>query len=162
MGQLDLFRISLDKEEAEFEALRSLEMYLGLHANNYPTCRSCGTRSLVKDIDQLYCNPCLTRRRQNYHYKNSYGISYEDVENILQEQDMKCICCSKSIYMPTKDVPRKDYAVIDHCHVTGKMRGLVCSPCNTGIGQLGDNLEGVMKAARYLEKAEESINNGTT
>ena len=39
----------------------------------------------------------------------------------------------------------------DHDHTTGKFRGWLCSPCNTAIGHLGDNLEGVMRAVRYLE-----------
>lgn len=41
----------------------------------------------------------------------------------------------------------------DHDHVTGKFRGWICSPCNRSIGQLGDNLEGVEKAAAYLRRA---------
>jgi hypothetical protein len=41
---------------------------------------------------------------------------------------------------------------VDHCHETGKIRGLLCHSCNTGIGKLGDNLEGLQKAVSYLER----------
>lgn len=41
---------------------------------------------------------------------------------------------------------------IDHDHKTGDVRGLLCVSCNTAIGKLGDNVEGVMKAVRYLSK----------
>ena len=42
---------------------------------------------------------------------------------------------------------------LDHCHQTGKVRGLVCNHCNRGIGFLGDSLHGVSKAAKYLQKS---------
>jgi hypothetical protein len=42
----------------------------------------------------------------------------------------------------------------DHCHETGAFRGWLCMRCNTAIGKLGDNFEGIMRAAVYLKKAE--------
>lgn len=42
--------------------------------------------------------------------------------------------------------------VVDHCHETGKVRALLCSPCNKGIGHLRDSVEIVIKAASYLEE----------
>jgi hypothetical protein len=41
---------------------------------------------------------------------------------------------------------------LDHDHVTGKFRGWLCGACNRGIGMLGDNLAGVMRAAAYLQR----------
>jgi hypothetical protein len=41
---------------------------------------------------------------------------------------------------------------LDHCHATNKFRGWLCNKCNTGIGKLGDNLRGILRAAAYLEK----------
>lgn len=40
----------------------------------------------------------------------------------------------------------------DHCHETHEHRGWICNNCNTGIGKLGDNIEGVLKAVDYLAK----------
>jgi recombination endonuclease VII len=42
---------------------------------------------------------------------------------------------------------------LDHCHVSGTFRGWLCGRCNRSIGQLGDNIEGLMNAVRYLERA---------
>jgi hypothetical protein len=42
---------------------------------------------------------------------------------------------------------------LDHCHETGKFRGWLCAACNTSIGKLGDNIEGLKRAIIYLEKA---------
>ena len=53
-----------------------------------------------------------------------------------------CECCGE----------QRDKLLIDHCHSTGEMRGWLCNPCNIAIGNLGDNLEGVLRAVRYLSK----------
>ena len=42
---------------------------------------------------------------------------------------------------------------LDHCHETGKFRGWLCSMCNTAIGKLGDNVDGLMRAVDYLKRA---------
>jgi hypothetical protein len=45
-------------------------------------------------------------------------------------------------------------AHLDHCHVTGRFRGWLCRNCNTALGGLGDNREGLLRALAYLERAE--------
>jgi len=42
---------------------------------------------------------------------------------------------------------------LDHCHATGKFRGWLCTKCNTGIGSLGDSIDGLKKALNYLGRA---------
>ena len=49
-------------------------------------------------------------------------------------------------------VPGPKGLVEDHCHKTGAFRGWLCTRCNIGIGNLGDDLQGVQAAVRYLEK----------
>lgn len=72
--------------------------------------------------------------------KRRYGITLADFDRILAEQNGLCAFC--------KNKPPVD---VDHCHETGKVRGLLCRSCNVGLGQLGDNLEGVKRAIAYLE-----------
>ena len=55
-----------------------------------------------------------------------------------------CDCCGRK---PIK-------WCLDHDHTTNLFRGWVCEPCNTGIGILGDNIEGIQKALDYLKKSE--------
>jgi hypothetical protein len=40
---------------------------------------------------------------------------------------------------------------IDHCHETNEVRGILCSGCNTGLGHLGDNIDGLLRAVAYLK-----------
>ena len=63
-------------------------------------------------------------------------------------QNPSCNCCG---------VKPKDYdkLQLDHCHENKVFRGWLCRSCNVGIGQLGDNLEGVEKAIAYLRKHNE-------
>ena len=56
-----------------------------------------------------------------------------------------CHCCGR----------KSDSLHFDHDHNTKKYRGFLCHFCNTGIGKLGDNIEGVNRALRYLERHEE-------
>ncbi len=81
--------------------------------------------------------------------KRKYKISSEDYFQMLADQNNSCGIC-KGANAGTKDSRFR----IDHCHKTGKVRGLLCHKCNAGIGMLGDNFTSVNAAAEYLKKAE--------
>jgi len=90
------------------------------------------------------------RRRNNpIHHrklaiKNRYGISYEEVEALLRIQNNQCGIC----HIDFKE--HDDRMAIDHCHVTGRVRGLLCRKCNSAIGLLGDSVERLSEALQYL------------
>ena len=58
-----------------------------------------------------------------------------------------CECCG----INPEEKQYRAYWVLDHDHKTNTFRGWLCDECNLGIGKLGDNLDGVMKAVRYLK-----------
>lgn len=97
----------------------------------------------------------LSSQRSYYHkdkesykwrtIKNNYGLSKEDFFFLLEKQDNKCALCDK----PFEGFRTRDLH-IDHCHETNKVRGLLCMPCNVGLGMLGDNEEGLSKALSYI------------
>lgn len=74
-----------------------------------------------------------------------YGIDVPDYERLLKQQGGGCAICGKK--------PEERRALdIDHDHKTGKVRGLLCSNHNRGIGLIGDDLMSLVKAMEYLVK----------
>lgn len=78
----------------------------------------------------------------------NHGVSLEEYEARIQQQGNKCGICGG-----TKISGRLKYRlfVVDHCHTTGKIRGLLCNNCNRGLGQFLDNPKLLRLAAEYLE-----------
>jgi hypothetical protein len=64
-------------------------------------------------------------------------------------KDGLCECCHKPETIINKTGKVKSLS-LDHCHNSGEFRGWLCFHCNSGIGKLGDNLEGVYRAVNYL------------
>jgi hypothetical protein len=83
--------------------------------------------------------------REDAIMRRQYGISMEEFDGLLAFQGGGCAICSK----PIEEIRRR--MNIDHDHKNGKVRGILCSGCNTGLGHLGDNIEGLKKALYYLE-----------
>lgn len=72
-----------------------------------------------------------------------YGITKEKYVEIYNIQGKCCAICGKKA--------KKRYSLaIDHCHVHGHVRGLLCRRCNTGLGQLRDDVRVMKRAIRYL------------
>lgn len=78
-------------------------------------------------------------------YKKRFRASLKEYDRLLAKQEGVCaICCC---------VPSRRRLDMDHCHDTGKVRGLLCDTCNRAIGLFDDNPELLRQAARYLENA---------
>ncbi len=110
-------------------------------------CSLCGEQCVSAHGGRVYtyCDKCVKDRRRDVRkdtgLRKAYGISLTQYEEILKRQGGKCGSCRK--------VMRQ--VCVDHNHHTGVVRGLLCQPCNTGIGLLGDNVEGLMRALAYLK-----------
>lgn len=88
--------------------------------------------------------------RKNWNLQRKFGMTIEDYTLIAESQNGRCAICGS---LPEQDSMKHELAV-DHDHVTGKIRGLLCRHCNIGLGKLGDNLAGLMRAVNYLSKHE--------
>lgn len=78
--------------------------------------------------------------------KYKYGITQEDYDRMLEEQGGKCKICG---------IHQSEIKVrlgVDHCHRSGKVRGLLCSRCNNALGCLKDDPKLLEKAKQYLER----------
>lgn len=71
---------------------------------------------------------------------------------LLDIQNNVCKICSKPETFITYNSPKIRKLSIDHCHKTGKVRGLLCNRCNKGLGQFEDNLELLEKSLAYLKE----------
>ncbi|SRR6266487_1693252 len=72
-----------------------------------------------------------------------YGVDSNTFRLLLEQQNGKCAICN--VYFG-------DRLQVDHCHVTKKIRGLLCRGCNSGIGFFNDDPGRLTKAASYLMK----------
>lgn len=79
--------------------------------------------------------------------KHRYGISLEQRNELLSRQDGKCAICYRSGNLFIKGLN------VDHCHKTGKVRGMLCSRCNYCLGLLNDNMELFLNSAKYLKES---------
>ena len=88
-------------------------------------------------------NPEENRARQ---LKHRYGITIEEYDKMLISQNNGCAICGKE----TAYNSGEKRLHVDHCHITGKVRGLLCSQCNTTLGHL-ESL-GIKNFIEYMEK----------
>lgn len=144
-------------------------------------CRHClvelpmeafGVNSRTSDGLQNACKPCANKmvaesraRNPERHRKASrrwnaangdqvhdaylnrtYGIDHAEYERMFDAQGGRCAICKSS-----DPGPRTKRFHVDHCHDTGKVRGLLCSRCNTGIGQLKHDQARLLAAQEYLK-----------
>lgn len=132
------------------------------------TCRTCGE---VKPADEFYssthqgrvkfssyCKPCHRARGKAYRLEHApkkrgierrsrllstYGLTIEQYDELLARQGGGCAICGVG--------PGDKSLHVDHDHSTGTVRGILCSRCNRGIGNFGDDPDRLVQAAYYLK-----------
>ncbi|MFJ8023865.1 endonuclease VII domain-containing protein [Streptomyces sp. NPDC096311] len=112
-------------------------------------CRTCGEvkphsewhrNSSASDGLSTQCKACRAIRGREDHLKRQYGLTEAERDEMVASQMGLCVICLKA---PAVHV--------DHCHETGRVRGVLCFNCNSAIGKLGDDPDAVRRAAAYLE-----------
>lgn len=138
-----------------------------------PNCKRCGSPDLVKG--RSYCRPCRNARaqetyhqdpeyrarvlalaakrhaegrseRQAYLRRRKYGMEPEAYDALLEAQDGRCAICLRVFGTERY----WDRAHVDHDHLTGAVRGLLCPACNTALGHLRDSIPNLERAVAYL------------
>ena len=100
-------------------------------------CETCGTtkQGHFSSSRSARCRDC----ERCAQFRSKYGISREQVEALHHEQDGRCAICHDPVHL-----------VVDHDHVTGTVRGLICHACNKGLGLFRDSQYLFERAALYL------------
>lgn len=90
-----------------------------------------------------------TNRRDIYLTESArkYGITREQFAQMLERQSEKCATCFRAFDWDDKQAKPH----IDHCHKTGKIRGLLCNGCNSALGIINENIETLSNLIEYLK-----------
>jgi hypothetical protein len=124
------------------------------HSGYTARCKSCvkasANKSYLKNKDNIsfknktsYC-PIKERTKK---LKRIYGLTPDEYKTMLANQGYSCLICKSK-----HSQHNSGKFVIDHCHATNQIRGLLCSKCNLGIGQFKDDPKILRVAASYLER----------
>mgnify|MGYP000650381620 CR=1 FL=1 len=97
------------------------------------------------------CVEC-DKKRQDYwrhdrkwkRIEKEYGLSQSGFNEMVNSQFGRCAICAENL--------SNSHTHVDHCHTSGKVRGILCNPCNNMIGHAKDNIQALRAAADYLEQ----------
>mgnify|MGYP001571359855 CR=1 FL=1 len=133
--------------------------------------KRCYACKVVQDVTNFYrsnklyyqkeCKSCTRIRKGKWHktvqgklstantkLKQRFGLSLEIYERMYATQAGKCLICGVTeSYLGHR-------LAVDHCHITGQIRGLLCKACNIGIGVFNDNIQSLEAAIVYLRSYE--------
>ena len=98
---------------------------------------------------KYYSDPAHIEHRKHSRKKlnlmRRYGLTIEEVDNLLLNQNNRCGCCHK-------EFDKKRKFVVDHNHQTGKVRGLLCIKCNIAAGLLEDDVGTMLNLIDWIRK----------
>ena len=103
-----------------------------------------------KNSEWFKTNPDKTSLIKRRHVLKKYGLTIKEYDEMVKSRNNKCDICFNS----EKGKNISDSLCVDHCHKTGKIRGLLCRNCNSALGQFKDSLDNLQSAMLYLEKGE--------
>jgi hypothetical protein len=121
--------------------------------------KECSKCKVTKPIDEFNndkftvtgkssnCKECINSKYtklelRDFAYKTKYGITLSDYNNLYEIQKGCCDICNQPF----------EQLVVDHCHNTGNVRGLLCNNCNFGLGFFKDSISNLEKASKYILK----------
>lgn len=106
-----------------------------------PVCRTCHNKRARKYFNERYKDKEARKEKQrDWGLKTRYGISLDEYKDMYSRQGGRCAICEEQY----------DTLAIDHCHQSGKVRSLLCTKCNTGLGAFNDNISLLDRAKEYV------------
>ena len=111
-------------------------------SKRHPRCKECRSAEQRQRYEET--KESQLSRRKAETTKQIYNMTLEDFEALLVAQRGLCAICRDKLIKPC----------IDHCHITSRVRGILCGRCNTGLGMFRDNPDALRAAAMYVETAD--------
>jgi len=112
------------------------------------SCKPCNNDRVRKwqseNPDKFESNWKKQAQAPDYHHRRrarKYGLTVQQLDELLEDAGGVCMICSQPAHM---------YLVVDHCHTSGVVRGILCEKCNQGLGMFKDNPEYLQNAITYL------------
>lgn len=149
----------IEKRKNSFAKLPILKCKIcGLEAKSHAMTRhtaKCGTVCTVKLCNELH----YMKNYCKHHFKISqiattYNITVAKMFKIFDRANGKCEICKKELVMHgSKSDSRKNVACVDHCHVTGTVRGILCFNCNSALGHFSDDVDRIKTALQYIKRS---------
>jgi hypothetical protein len=120
-------------------------------------CKDCYNKSSRKWSREKFARQPeeAHRARRNYDLAK-YGLNAEQYDALNEEQSGLCAICRRPERKHHQN-GRLNSLAVDHCHATGKVRGLLCNTCNRGIGLLGEDPALLAVALAYLEGSNHTL-----
>jgi len=129
------------------------------------TCYACKNEKPVSEFYrsnvnyyQKECKDCNRIRKNKWHktelgkissantkLKRRFGITLEEYNKMYAVQHGKCLICDAT------ESTLNHRLAVDHCHTTGKIRGLLCKSCNVALGGFKENIKNLTRAIEYLK-----------
>ena len=107
-------------------------------------CKSCLQSEKRTEVKKRGCWD--TDKQRDSRFKRVFGISLDEYNTLLEEQEYKCAICGKS------EEENKKRLAVDHCHKTNKVRKLLCHHCNCALGMVNDDEEILVSMLSYLKE----------
>lgn len=100
--------------------------------------------------DRLNATPERKRKARDAYYRRTFGITADDFDSLLGEQGGGCAICGC--------VPERAASFhLDHDHVTGEIRGILCLSCNQALGHFRDDAALLERAAEYVRRGRATV-----
>jgi len=139
-GGATLFSIFQRTEHAaNRETTRSEKREAKAATGGHPEVRA-RENAWYRSYYQAHKDKICERNRTHYHVRQ-YGISAAEYDALLKKQNGACAICRRR---------SKERLCVDHCHLTGMIRGLLCRRCNLALGILKDDQGSLIAAVAYL------------
>lgn len=109
-------------------------------------CRTCNRLALPKPkVRTSYDNKDMNLRKR-------YGVTLAQFEFLLDSQENACAICGMELNADLAYKGQSTKPIVDHCHETGDVRGILCNGCNLIIGHAKDSIDRLRRAIVYLQE----------
>jgi hypothetical protein len=143
-----------EKISAKSKAYQQTEAYIKNRRIYIKQYREKNKEKIVAQVSAHYYKN--KKHKMAVYRQRLYGITPEDYDTMLKEQNHKCKICSIKFNNNYNQESKIDYVHsqhLDHCHTTNKVRGILCPLCNLGLGHFKNSSERITTAINYLKEA---------